>query len=674
MDHFPQQILYPDPHTPIQGDLQVGSMQQSPEQLCQQQLKRLFSKMENMEKNLETQIQNVQCGQCAKREHRADGSSQIRHRLCECCKNVKKALISLRQRVVSLIKCRPSDEGDSVAGTEDAGQRILGWLKCSEVQIGRLDIESMLDECDPRSSGIRKPIAQLQSAREPDSWLGYYELPGAFEPLSYDYGKNMIAELEQQCLPVELASGPHRFLQHNQGTTTSHTARRTLTLLTQPTTTITNESLVVSPQSSGAVPSPSFTTPGQSGPLTTESFTESPTEGLSYETTFIHQTPSGSRTRRFGTGDSWASSASTLVAHEESNNAYSGATFSTAHWPKTHHHLAVPLKSIPSFYATEYSGVSVPAIGPVPKVSSPPFGPDDFPKHPVDYRSTWPVSNSEQVISSGIAEHEIRPHGERNRKGAGYDAFFSVQLSPDNGQITGLSGKDRFHETRLKLTTHAMSYPSFHDPLIPVSQPNIRKDSWDSASTIIGPTVTGHQFHSAARESDLDVPFLQQPTLGRVAGRPIKTKQTKTTRKIAQVQVPTKCQPCDFQPAPGPDQRKKMERHMKTARHRKNFGEKEKNPEKFQCKKCRKTFNRRDNFRQHTKRCRHRAFESEGFEGAGSVEDGDFEAETQQATWSSNLVIRGCEEVYGGAHLGFGRAAEPVEEEEAVATIPISFF
>ena len=62
------------------------------------------------------------------------------------------------------------------------------------------------------------------------------------------------------------------------------------------------------------------------------------------------------------------------------------------------------------------------------------------------------------------------------------------------------------------------------------------------------------------------------------------------------------CHTCSFFPADGPDQRKKMERHKLTNKHRTNIGDEAGEAEQFGCTFCGSTFNRRDNLRQHLKK------------------------------------------------------------------------
>ncbi|KAK4189137.1 hypothetical protein QBC35DRAFT_472977 [Podospora australis] len=61
------------------------------------------------------------------------------------------------------------------------------------------------------------------------------------------------------------------------------------------------------------------------------------------------------------------------------------------------------------------------------------------------------------------------------------------------------------------------------------------------------------------------------------------------------------CRPCRFFPEDGPDQRKKIARHKRTARHCKTTGQEPEMANSFQCHTCRKIYNRRDNLTQHVK-------------------------------------------------------------------------
>lgn len=61
------------------------------------------------------------------------------------------------------------------------------------------------------------------------------------------------------------------------------------------------------------------------------------------------------------------------------------------------------------------------------------------------------------------------------------------------------------------------------------------------------------------------------------------------------------CEPCGFYPAEGNDQRKKLEKHKRTNRHRKNTNQHTTEVERFPCPICGKSYNRGDNMRQHLK-------------------------------------------------------------------------
>ncbi|KAK4167947.1 hypothetical protein QBC43DRAFT_126235 [Cladorrhinum sp. PSN259] len=639
MDHQPEQILYPDLHTPIQGGLEVKSslfMQPSPEQLCQQNYELLFLRIMEMEQNLEAQIRSVQCRQCSssqalsrRRMQHPESSNDSQNKRCSWCRKAKDAIVSTLQRAMSLIKLRASHvETVNAAGTEDQGRRIISWIRAQE------------PKCPPRLSSSREPglwprddqkPAYSQSTG-PGEMQVPYELPGALDISSYCYVQNLTAELEQQYSPVELAS---------------HTTRQSLKVLTRPSTIIMNNCLAASPQSSGIIPSPSFRTSITNEPLVAESFTMSPIDDVTAVTTPDKQIMPGPRQFRCGTGDSWASSTPTLVEHGEPKSGYSQNSFPSNQLLGKHDAMGVTSKDTSSFHGVEYRHIPSHSIDPAPH-SSLPFSPDDFLKHsasisqfpPTNSRLTWVAPpyppQDDYSLECGIVQDDTV---------AVPNTHFSLQLSPDHGQITGDSGKDWFHETRLQMTSVSISNPCAGESLTPPSDRNLRQGSWDSTSTVTGPRVPDHQTQFATKQNltDVDISSLKQSPLRRVSGRPTKKKQPRTPRKTTKPPFPTECLDCGFRPARGPDQRKKMERHFKTAKHRENVGEQQKNLEEFLCDACRTTYNRRDNFRQHMKRCPHRPLR---IEYLGDVEFDNEDAEAKEAIPRTNLAIRGHADNY----------------------------
>ncbi|KAK4225583.1 hypothetical protein QBC38DRAFT_482474 [Podospora fimiseda] len=177
---------------------------------------------------------------------------------------------------------------------------------------------------------------------------------------------------------------------------------------------------------------------------------------------------------------------------------------------------------------------------------------------------------------------------------------------------------------------------------------NSRKDSWDSTSTIIGPAVSEYQPHSSVK----------QPTSRQVTDQPDSKYRPKSRKGGSRLQLPSICIPCNFEPKKGPDQRKKMERHMKTARHREKVGEEEKNLEEYLCEMCQRIYNRRDNFRQHQKACRHRSLKIEL-----ANEDEEFELENQETTSRRTSAAYGHDDAHGDASGRLGRCLAMDEGE-----------
>ncbi|KAK4225584.1 hypothetical protein QBC38DRAFT_255281 [Podospora fimiseda] len=443
MDQLPQHFLYPDPHTPIQGDLQVDPnlfMQHSHNQHCQQRYEELLSKVAEMERKFAAQIWNVQCWHCSNPQHlspmslqqpgiqtpsnsqhlpptyqqQPDTQTPSQPKRCSWCRRAKEAIVSALKRAMSLTKLRASQGDDaSAANTGDAGSRMLQRMK-AENNFEWPETPSMLTESGMWSKASGKLATKSQPAGPgaPAQFGGYD--PAELHTSFYDLAA---AELEGQYLPqpAELACESRRSLQHKSSMIAPHRVRQSLPLLTKPTAAMNTESFAPSSRSSHTISSLSFPTPIQYGPLVSEALTESPIEYRNLPPTPIEQVASGSLPVRCGTGDSWKSSGSTLVAYEEPNNSYLTNQLQETQWSG---------KQDASLYTQGYQNDS--------ESYTPRYGPDDFPKHPAHSRpGTWAVAKPEprdravlqQGISSGIQGYGN--HVGDHSRGADSSAFFS---------------------------------------------------------------------------------------------------------------------------------------------------------------------------------------------------------------------------------------------------------
>ncbi|KAK4114639.1 hypothetical protein N656DRAFT_776812 [Canariomyces notabilis] len=127
----------------------------------------------------------------------------------------------------------------------------------------------------------------------------------------------------------------------------------------------------------------------------------------------------------------------------------------------------------------------------------------------------------------------------------------------------------------------------------------VRQNSWNStASTVLDVVLPGEDpgvvpegtSTPSATHAASDLPSQQ-----RVAAR----NKTPSRLKRAQREL-MGCGPCNFFPAKGPDQRKKLEKHKKTDKHRRKTNQLGAG-ERFRCPSCPKSYNRRDNMREHHK-------------------------------------------------------------------------
>lgn len=123
-------------------------------------------------------------------------------------------------------------------------------------------------------------------------------------------------------------------------------------------------------------------------------------------------------------------------------------------------------------------------------------------------------------------------------------------------------------------------------------------DLWNNP---VDPFASNHT-PLAPKTKEPEVPSAGGPLLSPAARRPPNDRRKSGTRRKSRPHS-TFCDPCGFHPSEGPDQQKKMERHNKTAKHLKNTGQRVEKESIFQCEMCSTFYNRRDNFRQHRKRC-----------------------------------------------------------------------
>ncbi|KXX74126.1 Zinc finger E-box-binding homeobox 1 [Madurella mycetomatis] len=127
----------------------------------------------------------------------------------------------------------------------------------------------------------------------------------------------------------------------------------------------------------------------------------------------------------------------------------------------------------------------------------------------------------------------------------------------------------------------------------------VQRNSWDPAASTVAdlrlleanPTIHG-----------LEIP--QPRSSNAIPGLPSQQRaedgKPKTLRRYRRQSLC--CRVCNFFPAKGNDQRKKLEKHMHTDKHRRNTKQDSGEVERFQCEICGKSYNRRDNMRAHAKK------------------------------------------------------------------------
>ena len=123
-------------------------------------------------------------------------------------------------------------------------------------------------------------------------------------------------------------------------------------------------------------------------------------------------------------------------------------------------------------------------------------------------------------------------------------------------------------------------------------------DLWNGPVDPFAPNHTT----STPKAKEPEVPRAGAPLSSPAARRPANDRRQSGTRRKGRPHS-TFCEPCGFRPSEGIDLYKKMERHNKTKKHLINTGQQVEMELTFQCEICSKIYNRRDNLRQHRKRC-----------------------------------------------------------------------
>lgn len=134
---------------------------------------------------------------------------------------------------------------------------------------------------------------------------------------------------------------------------------------------------------------------------------------------------------------------------------------------------------------------------------------------------------------------------------------------------------------------------------IDASSIQVRCNSWDSAAS----TVTDLRLPEA--NPTIDGPEIPQPRLSNAISE-LPSQQRAADAKRETLRRARRqslcCKVCNFFPAKGNDQRKKLEKHMHTDKHRRNTKQDSGEVERFRCDICGKSYNRRDNMRTHAKK------------------------------------------------------------------------
>ncbi|KAK0742251.1 hypothetical protein B0T21DRAFT_360949 [Apiosordaria backusii] len=100
------------------------------------------------------------------------------------------------------------------------------------------------------------------------------------------------------------------------------------------------------------------------------------------------------------------------------------------------------------------------------------------------------------------------------------------------------------------------------------------------------------------------------------------------------------CHACSFYPDAGPDQEKKMKKHLRTVRHLRTTGAEVAEVHAFKCRHCEKTYSRRDNLVQHEKSHFRLVGDDEDNEDDADNDDFDFTMDSTSAAEQSKLDRR----------------------------------
>lgn len=153
------------------------------------------------------------------------------------------------------------------------------------------------------------------------------------------------------------------------------------------------------------------------------------------------------------------------------------------------------------------------------------------------------------------------------------------------------------------MKSHFLSALRSRPRLPPLITPAPRR-SWDSTASTALDVVSSDEIRSAESTSDESANDSPNPIPNHAVDdlpsqqRAADKRQTGLTRGARPPSV-LSCRACGFRARQGADQRKKLERHNNTDRHRRVMGQ---DPaQKFPCSVsgCESVFNRRDNMRQH---------------------------------------------------------------------------